>query len=115
MLIATGLAVGLGAGLGAVAFRFLINWFTYIFFDVLRPAFAQFLGPAAVVPLPALGGLLFGPLILFELTGDYRIILPLMGAIVISTLVSEALSGDTIYTLKLRRRGIDLRAGAMST
>jgi CIC family chloride channel protein len=30
---------------------------------------------------------------------------------VISTLISEALSVDTIYTLKLRRRGIDLRAG----
>ncbi|MGE3909665.1 MAG: chloride channel protein [Chloroflexota bacterium] len=50
-------------------------------------------------------------IILFELTGDYRIILPLMLAVVISTLISEALSADTIYTLKLRRRGIDLRAG----
>ena len=50
-------------------------------------------------------------IILFELTGDYRIILPLMIAVVLSTLVSEALSQDTIYTLKLRRRGIDLRAG----
>jgi len=45
------------------------------------------------------------------LTGDYRIILPLMLSVVLSTLVSEALSRDTIYTLKLRRRGIDLRAG----
>ena len=34
-----------------------------------------------------------------------------MLAVVVSTLVSEALSADTIYTLKLRRRGIDLRAG----
>jgi CIC family chloride channel protein len=50
-------------------------------------------------------------IILFELTGDYRIILPLMVAVGISTLISEALSRDTIYTLKLRRRGIDLRAG----
>ena len=50
-------------------------------------------------------------IILFELTGDYRIILPLMGAVVVSTLISEALSRDTIYTLKLRRRGIDLRGG----
>ena len=50
-------------------------------------------------------------IILFELTGDYKIILPLMGAVVISTLVSEALSKETIYTLKLRRQGIDLLAG----
>jgi CBS domain-containing protein len=50
-------------------------------------------------------------IILFELTGDYRIILPLMLAVVVSTLIAEAVSDDTIYTLKLRRRGIDLRAG----
>lgn len=50
-------------------------------------------------------------IILFELTGDYSVILPLMVAVVMSTVVSELLSKDTIYTLKLRRRGIDLRAG----
>ncbi len=50
-------------------------------------------------------------IILFELTGDYKIILPLMGAVVVSTLVAEALSKETIYTLKLRRQGIDLLAG----
>jgi chloride channel protein, CIC family len=47
-------------------------------------------------------------LIIFELTGDYRIILPLMFAIVLSTALSNAVTGDTIYTLKLRRRGIDI-------
>ncbi|MFD0920353.1 chloride channel protein [Saccharopolyspora rosea] len=46
--------------------------------------------------------------VLFELTGQYTIILPLMAAIVIATLISRALSHDTIYTRKLRRRGIDL-------
>jgi CIC family chloride channel protein len=65
VLVATGLIVGLGAGIGAVVFRYLINAFTYLFFSVLGPAFATFLGPAAVVPLPALGGLIFGPLIYF--------------------------------------------------
>ena len=47
-------------------------------------------------------------IIIFELTGDYRIILPLMFAIVVATALSGALSRDTIYTLKLRRRGIDI-------
>ena len=47
-------------------------------------------------------------IIMFELTGEYSIILPLMLAIVLATLVSRVLSGDTIYTLKLRRRGIHL-------
>ena len=47
-------------------------------------------------------------IIIFELTGDYRIILPLMFAVVVATALSGALSRDTIYTLKLRRRGIDI-------
>lgn len=47
-------------------------------------------------------------LIVFEITGDYRIILPLMCATVVATTLSNILSRDTIYSLKLRRRGIDL-------
>ena len=47
-------------------------------------------------------------IIVFELTGDYRIVLPLMIAVVVATALGNALRGDTIYTLKLRRRGIDI-------
>ncbi len=50
-------------------------------------------------------------IIIFELTGDYRIILPLMFAIALAAGVSSLLSRDTIYTLKLRRRGIDIMRG----
>jgi CIC family chloride channel protein len=50
-------------------------------------------------------------IIIFELTGDYRIILPLMFAIALAAGVSNILSEDTIYTLKLRRRGIDITRG----
>ncbi len=51
-------------------------------------------------------------IIIFELTGDYRIILPLMCAIVVATALSNQITKDTIYTLKLRRRGIDIDAPA---
>jgi CIC family chloride channel protein len=47
-------------------------------------------------------------LIIFELTGDYRVILPLMIAVVVATAIANAATRDTIYTLKLRRRGIDI-------
>ncbi|HKV46014.1 MAG TPA: TrkA C-terminal domain-containing protein, partial [bacterium] len=50
-------------------------------------------------------------IIIFELTGDYQIILPLMFAIVLSASASSLLTRDTIYTLKLHRRGIDIRRG----
>jgi CIC family chloride channel protein len=54
-------------------------------------------------------------LVIFELTGDYRIILPLMFAVVVATALSNAFTHDTIYTLKLRRRGIDIQAPAPSS
>jgi chloride channel protein, CIC family len=47
-------------------------------------------------------------IIIFELTGDYHVILPLMVAIVLATALANSLTRDTIYTLKLRRRGIDI-------
>ncbi|MFQ5849709.1 MAG: chloride channel protein [Candidatus Binatia bacterium] len=47
-------------------------------------------------------------LILFEMTQDYRIILPLMLATVVSTLLSGRLHRESIYTLKLIRRGVDI-------
>ena len=51
-------------------------------------------------------------IMLFELTGDYRIILPLMLTVVIAVLVSrQLLDGESIYTLKLTRRGIHLQSG----
>jgi len=50
-------------------------------------------------------------IIVFEMSGDYRLILPLMFATVISTLISEKLRSENVYTLKLIRRGIQLQAG----
>jgi CIC family chloride channel protein len=49
-------------------------------------------------------------IIVFELTGDYNIILPLMFAIVVATALSNRTTRNTIYTLKLRRRGIDIES-----
>src|SRR5262249_21963132 len=48
-------------------------------------------------------------LLLFELTSDYHIILPLMTSCVISTLMTKMVRGESIYTFQLIRRGIDIR------
>lgn len=50
--------------------------------------------------------------ILFEMTNDYQVVLPLMLGVATATLIGRALSTETIYTLKLFRRGIDLRSPA---
>ncbi|MFQ5864245.1 MAG: chloride channel protein [bacterium] len=50
-------------------------------------------------------------LIIFELTNDYRIILPLMISCIISVLITTRLKRDSIYTLKLSRRSINIFQG----
>jgi CIC family chloride channel protein len=50
-------------------------------------------------------------LILFELTGDYKIILPLMTACILSTLVAGLLKRESIYTQKLLWKGVSLEHG----
>ncbi len=50
-------------------------------------------------------------LIIFELTGDYEIILPLMISSITATLLATRMQTGSIYTLKLLRRGIDIHKG----
>jgi CIC family chloride channel protein len=80
----------------------------------LFPELTATSGAYAMVGMAALfAGIAKSPItaiiILFEMTMDYKIILPLLLAVVISTAVSKALSRESIYTLKLSRRGVDLR------
>ena len=84
--------------------------------NLLFPAIAAPPGAYALVGMAAFfSGAAHAPvtsiLILFELTGNYQIILPLMLATVTSTLVSRAISQESIYTLKLTRRGVHLQEG----
>jgi CIC family chloride channel protein len=71
------------------------------------PAYAL-VGMAAVVaatthaPLTAI-------IIIFELTSNYTIILPVMLATITASVLSISIQPESIYTLKLVRRGISLR------
>lgn len=59
---------------------------------------AALFGAAAHAPIT-------GIIILFEMTDNYRIILPLMFAVVVSHLMASTLQEDSIYSIKLRRKG----------
>lgn len=50
-------------------------------------------------------------LVLFELTRNYGMVLPIMLACVLSNLVSSALHPESIFTESLRRRGFIIRKG----
>ena len=74
------------------------------------PGAYSIVGMGAVVAATTHGPL-SAILILFEMTSDYKIILPLMLACIIATVTSGQLLRDSIYTLKLARRGVDLKGG----
>ncbi len=76
---------------------------------VATPGAYALVGMGAVV-----AGTTHGPisaiLIIFELTGDYLIIPPLMVACILAVLLSSWLQPNSMYTEKLARRGLDLHA-----
>jgi CIC family chloride channel protein len=56
-------------------------------------------------------GPITGIVIIFEMSGDYKIILPLMITCIIATLLAVRIKEESIYTLKLKLRGINLYGG----
>ncbi len=116
-IVATSLTIGIGGSGGIFAPSLFIGAMSGTAFGVLAhaalPHLAASPGGYGLIGMgAAFAGAARAPItaviVLFELTGQYTIILPLMTAVVLATLTSRALSADTIYTLKLRRRGIDL-------
>ena len=119
-IIATSLTLGSGGSGGIFAPALFMG-------AVLGGAFGQFAqtlfpqttaSPGAYA-LVGMGALLSGSirapitamLIIFEMTGNYRVILPLMFACTISLVISALLSRESIYTLKLVRRGVNIFGG----
>ncbi|MFH1485096.1 MAG: chloride channel protein [Chloroflexota bacterium] len=93
--------------------------------NIVHGLFPTFTGPAGAYGLVGMAAVFAAAarapfsamLILFEMTGDYDIVLPLITAVVVSTLVARALKQETIFTEELARRGIYLRgrsAGAVA-
>ncbi len=120
-MIATSLTIGIGGSGGVFAPSLFIGAMLGSAFGIAIDAlFPSIAGPLGAYGLIGMGAVFAGAarapitavIIMFELTGEYSIILPLMAAIVLAAGVSHRLSPDTIYTLKLRRRGIDLNAPA---
>jgi CIC family chloride channel protein len=119
-IIATSLTLGSGNSGGIFAPSLFIGAVTGgafgYFIHQMFPDITATEGAYALVGMAALvGGTTHAPitaiLIIFEMTSDYRIILPLMVAVVFSTLVARRIFEPSIYTIKLIKRGIDLRGG----
>jgi CIC family chloride channel protein len=116
-MLATSLTIGIGGSGGVLAPSLYIGaMFGTAYGDGVAALAPSQLGVLGAYGLIGMGAVFAGAarapitavIIILELTGEYSLILPLMSAIVLATLTSRVLNRDTIYTLKLRRRGIDL-------
>jgi CIC family chloride channel protein len=118
-MFATSLTIGIGGSGGVFAPTLFIGAMAGTAFGMvahgLFPTVTESAGAYGLIGMgAALGGATGAPItavvILFELTGEYSIILPLMAAVVMAAGTGHLLSKTTIYTTKLWRRGVDLDA-----
>ncbi len=119
-ILATSITIGSGGSggifapslfMGAMAGGFFGTVVHNLFPSVTAsPGAYSIVGMGAVVSATTHGPLT-ALLMLFEMTGDYKIILPLMITCIISSIVGRQLFKESIYTLKLVRRGINLEEG----
>ena len=96
-------ALFIGAVLGGVIGKLAFN---HMPFPVEAPGAYAVVGMASVfaaaahAPVTAI-------LIVFEMTQDYRMILPIMVSVVTATSIAQFISRESIYTIKLKKGGID--------
>lgn len=120
-IIATSLTLGSGGSGGVFAPGLFMGAMLGTAFELsIRILFPSIVAPPGAYALVGMAAVFAASahapitaiIILFELTGDYRIILPLMLAVVVATLLAQKmLAGKSIYTLKLSRRGVHLQSG----
>jgi CIC family chloride channel protein len=116
-IVGTSLSLGSGGSGGVFAPSLFVGaMLGGVFGRAVNAAWPDVTAPAGAYGLVGMGALFAGVahapmtaiIILFEMTGDYRIIGPLMVACVVSSLLSEFLGRESIYTRKLARRGVDV-------
>ncbi len=119
-ILATSITIGSGGSGGIFAPSLFIGAMAGGFFGtVVHNIFPEMTASPGAYGIVGMGAVVsattHGPLtailMLFEMTGNYKIILPLMIACIISTLAASGLLKESIYTLKLSRRGVNIRGG----
>jgi CIC family chloride channel protein len=117
-IVATSITIGSGGSGGVFAPSLFIGaMFGGAFGEMAGRLFPTITAPVGAYSLVGMAAVFAGAsrapitsiIILFEMTRDYDIIVPLMLAVAVSTVVSRSIRQESIYTTKVRRAGIDLR------
>jgi CIC family chloride channel protein len=124
-IVATSISLGSGSAGGILAPSIFIGAMTGGSFGWLASEWLPMVAgsPASSYGLIGMGALVAGTthapvtaiLLIFELSGQYQIILPLIIACIISTIVASSLKSGSIYSLKLLRRGVEISYGREQT
>ena len=120
-LLATGFTLGSGGSGGVFSPALALGALLGAFVGTLtEPVLGSRFGGVAAYSLVGMGGVISGSmlapitaiLMIFEITSNYAIILPVMMVAILSTVLSSRLTGHlSIYTFKLARDGIRLFRG----
>lgn len=119
-IAATSFTLGSGASGGVIAPSLFVGCMLGGAFGALvNVLFPDMSGAYGAYALVAMGALmssttrtpLTSVLMIFEMTGDYTLILPLIISIIVSTALSAYLLKPSVYTLRLLRRNVDLEKG----
>ncbi|MGD8775224.1 MAG: chloride channel protein, partial [Syntrophobacterales bacterium] len=119
-IVATSITLGSGESGGIFAPSLFIGAMTGGSFGyIVHRLFPLITASSGAYALVGMGALVAGTthapitaiLIIFELTGSYKIILPLMISCIVSTIITTSLKRGSIYTIKLSRRGVDIAYG----
>lgn len=119
-ILATSVSLGAGGSGGIFAPSLFIGSMlgatmgsavNYLFPGVTASSGAYALVGMAAVVSAATHAPITAILIIFEMTSEYTIILPLMISSIIAVVITNKLIDGSIYTLKLKRRGVDIHGG----
>ena len=119
-IVATAITIGSGGsggvfapslfigGMAGETYGYIVHWL-FPSFTASPEAYAtvgigSFLAAATHAPLT-------GIFLMFEMTGNYRVIVPVMLSAIIGTIVAKGLCHDSIDTVPLTKRGINLHGG----
>lgn len=119
-ILATSLTIGSGGSGGVFAPALFMGAMAGgSFGQLVHTAFPHTTASSGAYSIVGMGAVMAGTshgpltaiLMLFEMTGDYLIILPLMIACIISSVASGQFLKESIYTMKLARKGVNIKAG----
>jgi CIC family chloride channel protein len=117
-IVATSLTLGSGGSGGVFAPSLFLGAMTGGFVGTfLHAAFPESTATSGAYALVTMGAVVAATthapiaaiLIIFEMTQSITILPPLMAACVVSTLVASFVQRESIYTMKLVRRGVEIR------